>query len=246
MLRARSLIVLALGIAAVTGCSAHEARIRFLNQVTLDSDIVRLRDVADLSKLDNVWRLRVADIVVARFPRASRTLDIPAARIAQVARSQVPALTDWMPSATANMVVHTTRLRAPDVVSDAIASDRPKPRCWRVREPLRPGEAVTAADVDSADCAVGDVLAAAFRYDHIARVVRADIELFSGDLVPAFPRVLLATARSGQPLEAVVRIGHVTVVRQVTAVQDGPGESGIFVRARDGPVFALANPVNRP
>jgi hypothetical protein len=91
-----------------TGAVATTGPVTFVERVEIDSEIVRLADVADLSGLPPVLRERAAATPVARLRFAEQTLS--SRDIVRRARASAPALAAWLPSA-ADRPIHVRWVR---------------------------------------------------------------------------------------------------------------------------------------
>jgi hypothetical protein len=76
--------------------------------------------------------------------------------------------------------------------------------------------------------------------------LRATTRLDAGALVEAPPSDLLAGVRSGDPLSLSVRIGPVTVEREVLVARPSRAQERVFVRTNDNQVFTVPYPERAP
>lgn len=118
----------------------------------------------------------------------------------------------------------------------AAAHAEPSRACARALASLALGARPVVADFEPAPCPGST--SAAFRYDLDRREIRAARAIGRGEVVPALPPALLPLVRPGDRLRLTVRVGPVSVEREVVAIQTGRTHGAVFVQSADGAVFA--------
>lgn len=143
---------------------------------------------------------------------------------------------DFAGSAT---VVAASLMLAPLGVGSAEAGE-----CLRVVRPVASGETVVLADVSPTSCEDG--VERAFRIDPRWRTLTAVRDLQPGEVLSGAPSSTLAAVRPGDRLFLSIRVGPVTVEREVEAVQAARAGEAVFVRGADGRVFQAPAPEIAP
>ncbi|KGB98469.1 SAF-like family protein [Burkholderia cepacia] len=238
----------ALGIALLTGTPATIAGIptppvEFHTAAYIDGTVVRLGDVADLSRLPVSWRARATEVVVARLRAHDTRVDISAARLAESARRQLPALTPWMSASEAQIVAIVSR--KPVVVtgatSNAGAAHRADARCLMLTRDISRSAAVGIDDVRPFACPTDRTRLQALHYDRSAQLMRAPTNLAAGEIIADVARQRLARVKRGEPIEMVTRSGIVTVTRAgVARLDSAPGRPVMLIAGRDEAIIAPA------
>jgi len=212
-------------------------RLVFLREVEVESRLVTLGDIVDLSPVPSDLAARVRGTEILRLPADRHRLSVPVGRLSERTRAIAPALSAFLPSAPDGLVTISLRSARPMPAR----SPRQTP-CAVVLAPIAAGEAPRAETLSSpapCDAAAPPV---AFGYDRQAGVVRARRALLVGDAVAAPPAEALAGVRKGDRLTLRAGVGPVVVERDVEAVQPArPGEP-VFVRGSGGAVFTAPAP----
>ncbi len=219
-------------VALVMAATAAQPPLTFRAEVVLARREVRLGDVADLGALPPGLKAGAAKIEIARLRPGQTRLELNSAGVLARARAMMPALTPWTVASTATRI--SVRLKSPLAPVSVGA-----PSCLQALEPVAAGSVPSRNQFSPAPCGEAD-LTAAFVWDRQRRVIRAARDLQPGDLVRA-PKGL-PHIRPGEAFTLKARVGPVVVERQVTAVQAAQGGGPVFVRGRDGEVFAARAP----
>lgn len=115
-------------------------------------------------------------------------------------------------------------------------SATPAPECRFMVRPASAGEAIDANDTATGPCSDSGGLRK-LRYDPVAKVARAAVDLVPGDelgavFLPKRPGIL-----PGDRVAIVASFGPIQVLREVTALQPGYPGRWLFVRDDAGQVF---------
>jgi len=128
----------------------------------------------------------------------------------------------------------------------SVASPDAKGDCRVLLVPKQAGQDVELSDTAPAQCIgvpKGKRMAAHLVYDVRKRVLRAGEPLAAGQDIgrvyfPPRPQV-----RAGDRIAFSVNVGHVTIERNVLALQDADRGQHVFVRDPDGQIFAIPAPL---
>jgi hypothetical protein len=115
------------------------------------------------------------------------------------------------------------------------------PACRVIVRPASTGDVIEAKDTMPGPCPQAKG-ARKLRYDPVAKVARAAVDLAPGDdlgnvYLPKRPSIL-----PGDRVAVVARLGPVQLSREVTALQSGHSGQWLFVRDDAGKVFKVPIP----
>ncbi|SAK75821.1 hypothetical protein AWB80_04378 [Caballeronia pedi] len=218
--------VLALSALASPEKYAQNRPVEFFDRAYVTENVVRLRNVANVTALPLEWQEAAASLVVATLPERAGRLEIGVQALARTVRREMPGLTPWFqakPDASGFVVV----LRAPYLAQFATpdgeqGASKEGHACMRVKESVQAANAIRLADVEATrvSCGAGSLRRVAYARD--TRLVRAVDELAPGDLIPALPVSKLAQVRRGEPMTLVASSGGVTISHRMIAQVDQP------------------------
>jgi hypothetical protein len=223
-------LVLVLSAALLAQTSPGAGMAVYRGQASVSGEVVRLGDVANLSALPAGLRDRAEALPIARFRSGQTQMSIRPDRLAEKARALMPVLAWRLPMDAQPILVRRSMAAAAPRPSNCLAAQR----------------AMTAGDTprhdDFADAPCGANRQPAFRYDSGQQAVRLIRDLKVGEPVAAPPASAFAGVRAGQPLVLAIKVGPVTVERQVVAVRPSAAGRPVFVRGDDSLVFSAPAP----
>jgi hypothetical protein len=197
---------------------------------SLSEDVIRIRDVAELSCVAPGEREAIGALVVAASPRRSVSLQRDA--LAALIRRRAPILAG---------IEGDQRLIRFDRQRIAGAS----PHCAFARAPLPAGAILTEADVERAPCSASNETAS-LDYDRLNQILRTRESVSAGGSFGRLAPLPAAAIESGAPIAFVASVGVVRIERRVAAAQSARAGERIFVRAASGETFALPFPAAAP
>lgn len=109
--------------------------------------------------------------------------------------------------------------------------------CLKASEAIAADEIPISANFFRVDCPK-PAPAAAFRYDRAQGTSRISHAIAEGEIVPMFPEFDTKRVLPGQALILVVLVGANRIERRVEALQAARPGQRLFVRSKDGQVFA--------
>jgi hypothetical protein len=209
----------------------------YRDQATVSGDAVRLGDVADLSALPAGLRGPAQSLTIAWFRPGQTEMIVRPERLAEKARSLMPALASRLPAGVTDPIRVRRSSEAPSSV--------PARTCLTARRDMSAGETPRRDDFETAPCG-RDPVPPALRYDPALASARLTRDLRAGDSIATPPAFALAGVQAGQSMVLTIRVGPVTVERQVVAVRaSGPGRP-VFVQGDDRQVFSAPAPRDAP
>ena len=111
-------------------------------------------------------------------------------------------------------------------------------QCLRADKALAAGSIAQTAAFVPAKC-FGEGAVKSFDYDRADHVTRLARDLEKDEIVGRFPEFGEGAVEPGEALTLVIVAGTVRVERQVEALQKARAGERLFVRSRDGAVFAV-------
>lgn len=209
--------------AIILAAAVLTASLTSADHVALERRELRLGDIAEVH---GPGAAEIAKVVVARLPDGE-TRTLSRHQIAGLVRRAIPAIRIDGP--LEGMVSIETKTEIPVLTP---------PACFEATAAIAPNQPITSKDVRAVECSSVRTTAA-IALDPNNGLAAASVPIRIGDYLG---RLLLTEAPSisrGDKLTLVSKDGPVTILRQVTALQDaGPHQHRLFVRTGDGAVFS--------
>lgn len=214
-------------LAATTEIAA--CRLREDHAIVLSDNSIRVRDILELPCGDGEYS-DIGDLIIAALPESLETLAVARNGLADLLRRRVPGLADALPAIEEGSIVFR---RSADALGDAGADAQ----CFAAARSIAADELLSHDSVAPARCEPGrDAIRVS--YDRRHGVVRATEPLAKGDYLGRLMSLPRRGWDANQALTMSVRIGPVTVERNVRAIAPTGDASSAFVKDADGAVFS--------
>ena len=220
------MLVELLAAAEIGACKLRDEQV-----IVLIDNSIRVHDILELPCGDGQYS-DAGDLVIAALPENSEALTVARNGLADLLRRRVPGLADALPSENEGSVVLR---RSTDVATDT----GPDTRCFSTGRRISADELLTQDSVVPAPCESGRSVGW-LNYDRRHGVLRADTPLAEGAYLGRLMPLPEESWDAGQLLKMSIRIGPITIERNVRAAAPVGGAESALVKDADGAVFSTS------
>lgn len=200
------------------------------DNITIMDDKLRVEDVVDFGEDGASTKDLVGDHVLLEFLNGTRQQTYTAEQLQSLIRRRIPGLSvkDTFDDPEREIQI----LLRPDPAPQTQIIKK----CFRTRQDLKPGQAITHRRVAQTDC-TPSLTPQAVYYDRANSALRAHSNIPVGEYLGPIAPVADTFIDHGTDLHYNVQIGPVLIERRVTTLQSGHVGEQIFAHSKDGTVL---------